>query len=74
MFESRAVHFGSNRMASKDFFCCFSGASKLEDAAELYIQAGNAFKMAQKWSGKRNYLTLSLLFERFHFLITIPPC
>lgn len=28
----------------------FGGASKLEDAAELYIQAGNAFKMAQKWS------------------------
>ncbi|XP_015748138.1 PREDICTED: alpha-soluble NSF attachment protein-like [Acropora digitifera] len=50
----------------------FGGASKLEDAAELYIQAGNAFKMAQKWSGKRNYLTLSPLFERFHFLITIP--
>lgn len=29
----------------------FGGASKLEDAAELYIQAGNLFKMAQKWSG-----------------------
>lgn len=28
----------------------FGGASKLEDATELYIQAGNSFKMAQKWS------------------------
>lgn len=28
----------------------FGGTSKLEDAAELYISAGNMFKMAQKWS------------------------
>ncbi|KAJ7365416.1 hypothetical protein OS493_005523 [Desmophyllum pertusum] len=28
----------------------FGGSSKLEDAAELYISAGNMFKMAQKWS------------------------
>lgn len=28
----------------------FGGASKLEDAADLYISAGNMFKMAQKWS------------------------
>ena len=30
----------------------FRGTSKLEDAAEMYISAGNMFKMAQKWSGK----------------------
>lgn len=28
----------------------FGGTSKLEDAAELYVSAGNMFKMAQKWS------------------------
>lgn len=28
----------------------FGGASKLEDATEMYINAGNMFKMAQKWS------------------------
>ena len=35
----------------KDFFPDFRGTSKLEEAAELYISAGNMFKMAQKWSG-----------------------
>eukprot|EP00795_Rhopilema_esculentum_P002694 gene2694-904_t len=28
----------------------FGGAAKLEDACDLYIRAGNAFKMAKKWS------------------------
>ncbi|CAH3128937.1 unnamed protein product [Pocillopora meandrina] len=28
----------------------FGGTSKLEDATEMYISAGNMFKMAQKWS------------------------
>lgn len=28
----------------------FGGTSKLEDAAEMYISAGNMFKMGQKWS------------------------
>lgn len=32
----------------------FGGTSKLEDAAELYISAGNMFKMAQKWSAAGN--------------------
>lgn len=36
----------------RDFAHDLRGASKLEDAAELYINAGNMFKMAQKWSGK----------------------
>ena len=31
---------------------CFSGgATKADDAAELYVKAGNSFKMAKKWSG-----------------------
>eukprot|EP00794_Sanderia_malayensis_P019949 gene19949-21903_t len=32
----------------------FGGATKLEDAADLYIRAGNAFKMAKKWSAAGN--------------------
>ncbi|CAH3111810.1 unnamed protein product [Porites lobata] len=32
----------------------FGGTSKLEDAAELYVSAGNMFKMAQKWSAAGN--------------------
>jgi hypothetical protein len=28
------------------------GSSKTEEAAELYVKAGNAFKMAKKWAGK----------------------
>ncbi|ESO00057.1 hypothetical protein HELRODRAFT_157419 [Helobdella robusta] len=28
----------------------FGGSSKLEDAAELYLKAGNNFKMAKQWS------------------------
>ena len=30
---------------------CYRGTSKLEDACDLYVRAGNAFKMAKKWSG-----------------------
>ena len=32
-------------------FCC-RGSTKNEDAAELYVKAGNNFKMAKKWAGK----------------------
>jgi len=30
---------------------CSGGAGKADDAAELYVKAGNSFKMAKKWSG-----------------------
>ncbi|KAK3747132.1 hypothetical protein QZH41_015119, partial [Actinostola sp. cb2023] len=30
----------------------FGGASKVEDAAELYVRAANMFKLAKNWSGK----------------------
>jgi len=32
---------------------CFSGgaAARADEAAELYVKAGNSFKMAKKWSG-----------------------
>ena len=29
----------------------YRGSSRVEDAAELYVKAGNSFKMAKKWSG-----------------------
>lgn len=32
----------------------FGGTTKLEDAADLYARAGNAFKIAKKWSGAGN--------------------
>ena len=43
----------------------FRATSKLEDATDLYIRAGNAFKMAKKWSGKSKYS--SSQFARFFF-------
>ena len=33
----------------------FSGSSKQEEACELYVRAGNAFKMAKKWPRKYCY-------------------
>lgn len=33
----------------------FSGGRKLEDACDLYIRAGNAFKMAKNWSGMASF-------------------
>lgn len=48
------VKFYGGSEHKEDFFRDSRGASKLEDAAEMYIQAGNLFKMAQKWSGSYN--------------------
>ena len=31
---------------------CCSGATKLEDAADLYVRAGNSFKVAKSFEGK----------------------
>lgn len=36
--------------------CIFSGSSRMEEAAELYVRAANSFKMAKKWSGKIKWL------------------
>jgi len=38
------------------------GASKTEDAVELYVKAGNSFKMAKKWSGMFSFLLVYLNF------------
>jgi len=35
---------------SGGFFGLFGGSSKIEEAAELYVKAGNSFKMAKKWA------------------------
>lgn len=38
--------------SSKGFFgSMFGGSSKVEEAAELFVRAANAFKMAKKWPG-----------------------
>ena len=37
-------------------FC--SGTAKLEEACDLYIRAGNAFKMGKKWSGITDCLVI----------------
>jgi len=60
---------------------CFSGgAAKADDAAELYVKAGNSFKMAKKWSGKYAkmfVLTMCLLINFAIYLTshsrTLPP-
>lgn len=39
-------------------FC--SGSSKTEEAAELYVKAANAFKMAKKWAGNFPVSALAL--------------
>jgi hypothetical protein len=33
------------------YVCSFSGSSRMEEAADLYVRAANSFKMAKKWSG-----------------------
>ena len=34
--------------------CSYSGAAKLEDAADLYVRAANSYKVAKKWIGIYN--------------------
>ncbi len=42
------------------FSCFFSGASKQDEALELYGRAGNLFKMAKKWGSAGNtFVTLA---------------
>ena len=41
------------------FYKCYRGANKLEEACDLYVRAGNAFKMAKKWSGRTHYILLN---------------
>ena len=33
-------------------FSYFRGQTKVEEAADLFVRAANAFKMAKKWPGK----------------------
>ncbi|KAK6181118.1 hypothetical protein SNE40_009048 [Patella caerulea] len=41
----------AKQKSSKGFFSSLlGGSSKVEDAAELYVKAANAFKMAKKWA------------------------
>ena len=37
----------------------FRASSKTEDACELYVRAGNAFKMCKKWAGIHNIYELT---------------
>lgn len=43
----------------------FRSASKLEDAADLYVRAANMFKMAKNWSG----MCLIGLLTCFYFIL-----
>jgi len=45
------VHLISHTDFCRFLFCFSGGASKADDAAELYVKAGNSFKMAKNWSG-----------------------
>ena len=38
---------------------CCRGTAKLEDAADLYVRAGNSFKVAKKFAGTRTVLNVS---------------
>ncbi|KAL4239077.1 hypothetical protein ACF0H5_003780 [Mactra antiquata] len=54
--EQKAIQFVDEAekklKSSKGFFgSMFGGSSKVEEAAELFVRAANAFKMAKKWPG-----------------------
>ncbi|KAH3859036.1 alpha-soluble NSF attachment protein-like [Dreissena polymorpha] len=54
--EQKAIQFVEEAekklKSSKGFFgSMFGGSTKVEDAAELFVRAANAYKMAKKWPG-----------------------
>lgn len=54
----------------------FSGgaAARADEAAELYVKAGNSFKMAKKWTGRSTYAKNYADFALIHFMLELRNC